>query len=480
MRKTIFPITRLHEPLQVDIQVEAGKVTDAWVGGHLFRGFEKMLKNRDPRDASMITQRICGICSTAHGVAAAYALRDAYKLAATANGELITNIILGADLMQNHLRHICLLTAFDYVKGPDQSPFAPVEPGDYRFGKQQNDKLVADMFLGADIAARAHEIAAIWGAKSPHVQTILPTGTTTPVTAERVSASASIVREIRGYVEKTLIPDIQLIADTYREYYQMGVGYGNFLSYGLFPTAKPDERALKPGRVIKLGPVLPVDTAQITESVTHAWYKDGPHTFRPLAGEAELDPEKAAGYTYVKAPRYEGMPFEGGPLARMWINGHYRRGVSAMDRIVARALELKLVCEYMLDWLARLIPGQPSLSPYTPPIAGKGSGFTDAMRGPLGHWVEINDYHIAHYEIITPTAWNFSPRDDKGLRGPVEHALIGTPVQNPDSAIEVARIVHSYDPCFSCAVHMLDLGAKKSEGTASAPFHPHQSLGNGH
>ncbi|HBS60455.1 MAG TPA: cytochrome B, partial [Firmicutes bacterium] len=167
--------------------------------GHLFRGFEKMLRDRDPRDASLITQRICGICSTAHGVAAAYALRDAFKLLPTENGELLTNIIFASDMLQNHLRHICFMTAFDYVRGPDQPPFTPVQPGDYRFSRAQNDKLVKDMFQGVDLAVRAHEVTAIWGAKAPHVQTILPTGVTTPVTAERVSASLAIVRQIADY-----------------------------------------------------------------------------------------------------------------------------------------------------------------------------------------------------------------------------------------------------------------------------------------
>jgi hydrogenase large subunit len=457
MRKTIFPITRIHEPLQVDIETEDGKVVDAWTGGHLFRGFEKMLKDRDPRDAGLITQRVCGICSTTHGVASTYALRDAYRLRPTDNGELLTNIILGSDITQNHLRHICLLTAFDYVKGPDKPPFVPVQPGDYRFPKQVNDKLVADMFRGTDMAIRAHEITSIWGAKAPHAQTILPTGVTTPVTVERVASSMAITREILEFVNGALMPGIQLIADTYKDYYQVGIGYGNFLSYGLFPEVRTGERIFKAGRVVNLGNVMPVDTAKITEEITHAWYRDDKPFRQPVEEAAtELDPDKADAYSYVKAPRYEGVPYEGGPLARLWINGHYRRGVSVMDRIMARVIELGMVCELMLDWLTRLVPGQPTLTPYTPPIAGTGAGLTDAMRGPLGHWLVVENYRVKHYNIVTPTAWNFSPRDAQGIRGPVEEALIGTPISDLDSCLEVARVVHTFDPCFSCAVHLID------------------------
>jgi len=455
MRKTIFPVTRVHEPLQIDIEIQDGKIVDAWNGGHLFRGFEKMLRDRDPRDASIITQRICGICSTAHGVAAAYALRDAFGLAVTENGELLTNIIFGSDIMQNHLRHLCLLVAFDYVKGPEQAPFIPVQPGDYRFSKQMNDKLVADMLQGLDLAVRAHEITTIWGAKAPHAQTILPTGVTTPVTAERVLASAAITRQIAAFVDEVLLPDFQLIAETYQEYYHIGVGYGNLLSYGLFPLPHGGERTFKAGRVVNLGDVLPVDIDQITEDVTYAWYKDRT-TAHPLEGNIELDPDKNGAYTYVKAPRYEGLPYEGGPLARLWINGHYKQGISAMDRLIARVIELKMICDLMLEWLQKIVPGQPSLTAYTPPIGGSGTGLTDAMRGPLGHWVVIDNYRIKHYDIITPTVWNFSPRDAAGLRGPAEQALVGTPIQDADSAIEVARVIHTFDPCFSCAVHVMD------------------------
>jgi hydrogenase large subunit len=457
MRKTIFPITRIHEPLQVDIETEGGKIVDAWTGGHMFRGFEKMLKDRDPRDAGLITQRVCGICSTAHAVASTYALRDAYRLRPTDNGELLTNIIFGSDIMQNHLRHICLLTAFDYVKGPDKPPFVPVQPGDYRFPKQVNDKLAADMLRGTDMAIRAHEITAIWGAKAPHVQTILPTGVTTPVTIERVVSSMAITREILEFVKGALMPNIQLIADTYKDYYQVGIGYGNFLSYGLFPEVRTGERIFKAGRVVNLGNVMPVDTTKIMEEITHAWYQDDKPSRNPVEeAVTELDPDKDDAYSYVKAPRYEDVPYEGGPLARLWINGHYQRGVSVMDRIMARVIELGMVCELMLDWLTRLVPGQPTLVPYTPPIAGAGAGLTDAMRGPLGHWLVVENYRVKHYNIVTPTAWNFSPRDAKGIRGPVEEALIGTPISDLDSCLEVARVVHTFDPCFSCAVHLID------------------------
>jgi Ni,Fe-hydrogenase I large subunit len=118
-RKTIFPLTRIHEPIRIDVEIEGGRVTDAWISSQLFRGWEQMLVGRDVEDAILFTQRICGICSSAHAVAASIALQQATGLAPTANGQHLTNLILAADIIQNHLRHFYFLSLPDYAAGPD-------------------------------------------------------------------------------------------------------------------------------------------------------------------------------------------------------------------------------------------------------------------------------------------------------------------------------------------------------------------------
>jgi hydrogenase large subunit len=80
---------------------------------------------------------------------------------------------------------------------------------------------------------------------------------------------------------------------------------------------------------------------------------------------------------------------------------------------------------------------------------------TEAPRRALGHWLQITKSKISRYQIITPTCWNASPLDDLGQRGPLEQALLGTPVQDVNQPIEVLRIVHSFDPCLACAVHVM-------------------------
>jgi hydrogenase large subunit len=85
------------------------------------------------------------------------------------------------------------------------------------------------------------------------------------------------------------------------------------------------------------------------------------------------------------------------------------------------------------------------------------------MRGPLGHWLRIEKGRIASYEIVTPTAWNFSPRDDDGRPGPVEEALLGTPVENEKEPVEISRVVRSFDICSTCSTHVLIPGAPPQE-----------------
>jgi hydrogenase large subunit len=95
--------------------------------------------------------------------------------------------------------------------------------------------------------------------------------------------------------------------------------------------------------------------------------------------------------------------------------------------------------------------------PVGPIKDGEGYGLTEATRGGLGHWVAIEDGTIRHYQVITPTAWNASPRDANGIRGPWEEALIGTSVADPRNPVELGHVIRSFDACLFCTVHVIDL-----------------------
>ncbi|SDE94519.1 nickel-dependent hydrogenase large subunit [Sporomusa acidovorans] len=454
-RQTVFPVTRVHEPLKVEVEVQNGRIVDAWLGGHLFRGFENMLVGRDPKDAALFTQRICGICSGAHAVAAAMAQQQAFGVAPTPTGQQLTNLIFAADIIQNHLRHFYLLVLYDYVKGPDMPPYLPGMQADFRLPPKLNAELLQHAKEGTVMAMRAHEAMAVFGAKAPHQQTIMPTGVTEQASSERLMAYSAILQELAEWVENFFLYDIRVIADYYKDYYSIGGGYGNFMSYGMFPAPVTGERAFKAGLIMKQG-LEALDANLITEEIRYSWYTDDQESRIPQEGRTIPDRDKAEAYSWVKAPRYHDMPVESGPLARGFINGGYRRGISVMDRLAARAEETLKICRLTQGWLNEIVPNSPTCQPFTPLDSGSGVGLTDAMRGALGHWLEYRHNKVTHYQIITPTTWNFSPRDSKGMRGPVEQALIGTPVADGANLVEAGRVIRSFDPCFTCAVHLVE------------------------
>jgi hydrogenase large subunit len=129
---------------------------------------------------------------------------------------------------------------------------------------------------------------------------------------------------------------------------------------------------------------------------------------------------------------------------------------SVLGRHAARALECKLVADRCAEWVMQLDPAKPVHTKFEIPDQATGMGLTDAPRGALGHWITIKNKKIDRYQCVVPTTWNASPRDDKNQPGPIEQALIGTPVTDPENPIEPLRVVRSFDPCLACAIHILE------------------------
>jgi hydrogenase large subunit len=132
-----------------------------------------------------------------------------------------------------------------------------------------------------------------------------------------------------------------------------------------------------------------------------------------------------------------------------------------MDRLMARALETKKIALAMAGWVNELRANQPTQNNRAIPSSATGIGLTEAPRGALGHWLRIVNRRIDRYQIITPTGWNASPMDDLGQAGPIEQALAGTPVADRANPIELLRVVHSFDPCLACSVHLVRPDGKR-------------------
>ncbi len=451
----IDPVTRIEGHLGIEVEVAQGRVIDARSMGTLFRGFELILKGRDPRDAPHLTQRICGVCSASHGLAASYNLDNAFGVTPPDNARIIRNLVVGANYIHSHILHFYHLSALDYVRGPDTAPFIPRYKGDYRLPKDVNDACVAHYLEALKMRMLPHQMRALFAGKAPHHVGFVPGGVTQKPTVDKITGFLWRLRKVQDFINNTYVPDAMAIASAYSDYKKIGLGHKNLLAYGTFDLDSTGKNKLfKRGRYIG-GKLLDVDAAKITEDVKYSWYEDKTSGKNPTEGVTEPQPHKPDAYSWVKAPRYDGLPYEVGPLARMWINGDYKQGISVIDRHITRALETQKIANALEGWLMQLKLNEPIWTECSVPESADGCGMVEAPRGALGHWVRIRNHKIENYQCVVPSTWNTSPRDDKGIRGPMEQALIDTPVADPDNPIEVLRVVRSFDPCLACAVHLI-------------------------
>lgn len=498
----IDPITRIEGHLAVSIEVSEAAVSKAYCKGEMFRGFETILKGRDPLDAQQITQRICGVCPVSHGIASVLAQDQAYNVTPPANGRLLRNLILGANYIQSHIIHFYHLTAVDFIdvtaiakyNGKDAQlhefkswvlaqqsvggqfpavPFLPRYEGVYLQDTQANITAIQHYLQGLRMRALAQKMAVVFAGKMPHAAAIVPGGITERVTAQKIAAYSAMLHELRRFIDTCYLPDVLAVAGAFSDYFNIGKGCGNYMAYGVFPENSDAESMFLPSGVLINGRFVDLDIDRITEDVGYSFYRS-PSGLAPWGGQTEPAPDKAEAYSWLKAPRYQGMVVEVGPLARVMIAisknqnsalketvdriGH-RLGIgpealdSTMGRHAARAIECKYVADQCEQWLAQLNPDAPSLEDFSIPPHARGVGLTEAPRGALGHWLEIEAYKISRYQCVVPTTWNCSPRDDKGNPGAVEQALVGTPVVDAGHPIEATRVVRAFDPCIACAVH---------------------------
>ncbi len=399
----------------------------------------------------------------------------------------------------------------EFVERGQLGPFGNAYWGHsaYKLPAEANLMAVAHYLEALDWQREVIRIHAILGGKNPHLQSFLVGGMATPVDPDRqaslnagsIMEMRSLIAQAREFVTKVYIPDLLAVASFYKDWAGYGGGVGNFMVYGEYPGKDSNELYLPSGviRNKNIGEVEDFDPAQINEFVTHSWYEyeggdaNGLHPFDGQTNPKYSGPtppydllDTNAKYSWLKAPRYDGLPMEVGPLARMLVA--YGRGheavktlvgavlgklevgpealFSTLGRVAARGIETKVLADKMEDWLDELAANMASRElrihdnskwePSSWPNECMGAGFHEAPRGALGHWVHIRDGAIANYQCVVPSTWNAGPRDASGQPGPYEAALIGNPVADPEKPLEILRTVHSFDPCMACGVHVLD------------------------
>jgi len=542
-RMIIDPITRIEGHLRIEVELDStNTVRDAWSSITLWRGFETILKGRDPRDAGLITQRFCGVCTYVHYEASILACEDAFKVQAPTNARLVRNLISGAQYLYDHIMHFYHLHGLDWVditSALTADPKKAVEMAraycanpyncsetHYKAVQQRLTKFVQSGRLGpfanaywgnpsyklppeADLIVTSHYLdalqvskigstmTAIFGGKNPHPQSLVVGGVSSvmdALDASRLGEYLFRLKEMKNFIENAYIPDVLLAAAYYKEEGLQGQGGGvkNFLAYGGLPLDDGWTSLLFPRGLVKGADVahpMALDEEKITEEVSHAWYQDkGPlhpykgWTYPEYTGfdkEGHLKGNEK--YSWCKAPRYDGLPCEVGPLARLvvaYAQGHTElknlidgtlkaAGLpvtvlfSTLGRTAARAIETKYVADHIEGWLNELVKNVKAGDTRTwtkcdVPKKGEGRGMTEPPRGALGHWIRIEDKMIANYQAIVPSTWNCSPRDKGGRRGPYEESLIGLKLAKADQPLEIIRTIHSFDPCMACAVHIID------------------------
>jgi quinone-reactive Ni/Fe-hydrogenase large subunit len=542
----IDPITRIEGHLRAEVEVDSdGVVQEAYVSGQLFRGIEIILKDRDPRDAGLLAGRICGVCTNSHFRGAITCVEDAYSLEIPKNSEIIRDLIAMALFIQDHVVHFYHLHSLDFVDVTSalladakltskeahkyhENPFrnshshyeavlqkvgnfvkagklGPFSNGywghsDYKLTPEQNLIMISHYLEALKFQTNISKAVAIFGAKTPHPQTLVVGGVTSVadmLNPQRLNDYLFIIKEAKEFIDRAYLPDAKLLSIAYRDEIKAGNGRanGNFLCVGGYEF-EGEQRLFCNGVIYghDFTNIEEFDESKVTEEIDRAWFsgdaKENEVFYTDLNEDGSLKTAKNDDkYSWIKAPRYDGKTMESGPLARVLVS--YSKDnkliksfvdeflsetdLELMDlsttvgRNAARAIESSYICEYIFKLVSRLIQ---NIKYYDTDTwvkydfeklekNTKGSAFLEVPRGVLSHFVSIKDTKIDNYSVIAPTTWNATPKNFDGLRGAYEEALVGIKIEDTSRPLEVLKVLHSFDPCLACAVHVIDAEGKE-------------------
>jgi len=515
---TIDPVTRIEGHLKLELTVANGAVTSAKNVATMYRGFENIVLNRDPRDAAPILSAICGVCHSDHHLASVRAVENAAGLTSytnnyanettslPANAVLARNVIMSADWAYSHAAHLLVLAGPDY--------------GLYGLLQALSQSLVvnnyADLLRVVVIPAQAlmHQIITLWGGKAPHQRGSVPGGNPVMPTANVIEQTLARIATFRATVDIAAPVIWNYFTSNAAALAKIGEGPGNFISLGSFPNPTTSSGTTNMPLTIPRGVIMSpgttpaaFDPTLITEDTSLSWY-DQP-TPEQVIGEQTPKPDMTANspqaYTWSKTPKYNGQVVESGPLSREYVSGIYPalgkaiHGIissvpglplnpkgSVFDRNVARALELvalvgsnnttknlqvlgqplnlslvdvlnalNLPTSGLMEyWLNAMTVGNPS---YTPAYSNPGTATG------IGLWEAPRGSLFHWISIKNGTTDNYQVIAPTTWNvcptGPMEGALVGTPVTSTGTSSDlrqVAYVVRSFDLCLACTVHMVD------------------------
>lgn len=400
----------------------------------------------------------------------------------------------------SHTHYEAVLQRLDnFVKAGKLGPFSNGYWGHkaYRLSSEQNLLLLSHYFEALKFQVKISKAVAIFGGKTPHPQSLVVGGVTSVVdmlNPQRLNDFLFIMKEASDFVNRAYISDMKLLAHCYKEQMKNAEGRanGNFLSAGGYEIDQ--NKPLFSSGVMyahDFDNIELFDASKISEEVKQAWYNnENPNQveYTDLNPDGSLKTEHQEDkYSWVKAPRYGGKTMETGPLARVLIGyaqnneamvhftDEFLRACdlelmdlsSSVGRNCARAIETQIICEYIFTLISNLIQNvkyydTQTWQAYEIKEVSKTDGiaFLEVPRGMLMHHVQIENQRIQNYQVIAPTTWNASPKNSDGIRAAYEEALVGLKLENVNQPLEVLRVLHSFDPCLACAVHVIDCQGK--------------------
>jgi len=350
-RIVVDPVTRIEGHLRVELDIQDGKVVDAYSSGTMVRGIEIILKGRDPRDAWAFTERVCGVCTTVHALASVRCVENALGMIVPPNAEMIRNLMFAAQYMQDHVVHFYHLHALDWVdvvsalsadpaatstlaqsisKWPNSSPgyFSDLKKRLSKFVESGQLGIFANGYWGhnayklppeANLMAVAHYLEAlewqkeivkihtIFGGKNPHpnylvggVPCSINLDENNAINAERLAYVGTLLGQAQDFINQVYIPDLLAIASFYKDWGAIGGGLSNYMVYGDLPMNgynDPDSFKFPRGVIMnrnlnEVQEINPADLEEIQEFVTHSWYEyeDGDESGKhPFEGETKLN-----------------------------------------------------------------------------------------------------------------------------------------------------------------------------------------------
>ncbi|MDW7773968.1 MAG: nickel-dependent hydrogenase large subunit [Desulfobulbaceae bacterium] len=382
-RIVVDPVTRIEGHLRIDAEIDNGQISKAWSSGQMFRGIEIILQGRDPRDAWLFTQRICGVCTTVHALASVRSVENALGLEIPMNAQYIRNLVQSIHTLHDHIVHFYVLSALDWVdvvsalsadinqtvklaeslsnwpgnsanrfkvvKGKVQAlvdsgqlgPFANAYWGHpaMKLPPEANLMAVSHYLEALDYQRKANEALAIISGKTPHIQNLLVGGVAAAINpdneatlnAERLYWVKQLVEEVRGFIHQVYVPDVVAVAALYKDWLPYGAGVTNYLAV---PDMVLDTKSTAfdmPGGTIMGGDIStvkpftsyndPYFKDNVVENISRAWY-EGDWTRHPYEEETVpkyTDFQDDGKYTWMKAPRFQGEPMQVGPLAQVLV-----------------------------------------------------------------------------------------------------------------------------------------------------------------